>query len=160
MFSRSRVSLIRVSVRNFSLSSALNRRPPPKEESASGKRRKSLDPFDRRWKWTPKSAEPYNVKGGHLDWTKITALHRGVQLPGYVDKETGRFIHVEEMVPEIVVPDLKDCNLKPYVSYKAEDIGRKEQFTAKDLFDLTYKEQIVHEFKAKMQNEANKTKKE
>jgi len=33
---------------------------------------------------------------------------RGVQKPGYIDPKTKRFIFVEDMVPEIIVADLKD----------------------------------------------------
>ena len=29
--------------------------------------------------------------------------------------------HVPEMVPELVVPDLTECSLKPYVSYRTKD---------------------------------------
>lgn len=57
-----------------------------------------------------------------------------------------------------ILTNSKFVQLKPYVSYKAENIGRKEEFTAKDLFDLTYKEQIVNEYKSKIQ--ADKAKKE
>ena len=38
----------------------------------------------------------------------------------------------QEMVPELVVPDLSDTELKPYVSYKTKDIYQ-EQLTAKYL---------------------------
>ena len=30
--------------------------------------------------------------------------------------------HVPEKVPELIVPDLTDCPLKPYVSYKAKEV--------------------------------------
>jgi len=29
-------------------------------------------------------------------------------MPGYIDHLTGKFVYVEDMVPEIVVPDLTD----------------------------------------------------
>ena len=32
--------------------------------------------------------------------------------------------HVEEKVPELVVPDLTDCQLKPYVSYRTKVINQ------------------------------------
>jgi hypothetical protein len=38
-------------------------------------------------------------------------IGRGVQIPGYIDKKTEKFVHIEEMVPEIIVPDLKDCKV-------------------------------------------------
>ena len=31
-----------------------------------------------------------------------------------------------EMIPELIVPDLDDCNLKPYVSYKTKEINQEE----------------------------------
>ena len=38
----------------------------------------------------------------------------------------GNFIHpcgkVAEMVPELVVPDLSDCSLKPYVAYSTKEL--------------------------------------
>jgi hypothetical protein len=42
----------------------------------------------------------------------MTITHRGVQMPGYIDPKTKKFIFVKEMVPEIVVPDLKDCEVR------------------------------------------------
>ena len=39
-------------------------------------------------------------------------LDRGVQIPGYFDPRTKKFIYVSEMVPEIVVPrDLEKCDV-------------------------------------------------
>ena len=32
----------------------------------------------------------------------------------------------KEMIPELIVPDLDDCNLKPYVSYKTKEINQEE----------------------------------
>ena len=32
----------------------------------------------------------------------------------------------EEMIPELIVPDLSDCKLKPYVSYKTKEINQEE----------------------------------
>ena len=32
-------------------------------------------------------------------------------MPGYLDPVTKEFIHVEEMVPEIIVPDLEECQV-------------------------------------------------
>ena len=29
-------------------------------------------------------------------------------MPGYIDHQTGKFIYVDEMEPELVVPDLTD----------------------------------------------------
>jgi hypothetical protein len=35
-------------------------------------------------------------------------IDRGVQKHGYIDPKTNKFVFVEEMVPELIVPDLKD----------------------------------------------------
>lgn len=69
---------------------------------------------------------------------------RGVRDIGYM--LNGRFVKVPEMIPELIVPDLKDCNLKPYVSYKAEDVIQSE-FTPQQLFDAVYSKKIVIDYK-------------
>ncbi|XP_045774820.1 39S ribosomal protein L41, mitochondrial [Maniola jurtina] len=69
---------------------------------------------------------------------------RGVRDVGYY--LNGRFVKVPEMIPELIVPDLKDCDLKPYVSYKAKDVVQSE-FTAQQLFDAVYSKKIVTDFK-------------
>lgn len=33
-------------------------------------------------------------------------------MPGYMDHQTGKFVYVEEMEPELVVPDLTDFKVK------------------------------------------------
>ena len=53
--------------------------------------------------------------------------------------------HVPEMVPELVVPDLGDCQLKPYVSYRTKEIYQ-EPLTAKDLFNAVYGKKIISDF--------------
>ncbi|XP_053610451.1 large ribosomal subunit protein mL41 [Plodia interpunctella] len=70
--------------------------------------------------------------------------NRGVRTTGYV--LNGRFVEVPEMIPELIVPDLKDCDLKPYVSYKSEDVIQSE-FTPQQLFDAVYSKKIVTDFK-------------
>jgi len=52
-----------------------------------------------------------------------------------------QFVAVPEMIPELIVPDLTNCNLKPYVSYRTPTIT-EEPFSAKDLFDVFYKPKI------------------
>merc|ERR1719322_1665652 len=54
--------------------------------------------------------------------------------------------HVPEKVPELIVPDLEDCELKAYVSYATEDIYQ-EELSAKDLFNVIYGRKIVEDFK-------------
>ncbi|KAJ0174755.1 hypothetical protein K1T71_009863 [Dendrolimus kikuchii] len=69
---------------------------------------------------------------------------RGVRDVGYT--LDGRFVTVPEMIPELIVPDLKDCDLKPYVSYKAADVIQSE-FTPQQLFDAVYSKKIATDFK-------------
>ncbi|KAF9788884.1 hypothetical protein SFRURICE_018460 [Spodoptera frugiperda] len=69
---------------------------------------------------------------------------RGVRDTGYY--LDGRFVTVPEMIPELIVPDLKDFDLKPYVSYKAADVIQSE-FTPQQLFDAVYSKKIVTDFK-------------
>lgn len=58
----------------------------------------------------------------------------------------GVWQHIPEMVPQLVVPDLKDCHLKPYVSYRTKEI-HQEPITSKDLFNAVYGPKIVKDFK-------------
>lgn len=53
---------------------------------------------------------------------------------------------IPEMVPELIVPDLTDCQLRPYVSYRAAEVCQGT-FTARDLFDAVYSEQVAKDFK-------------
>lgn len=69
---------------------------------------------------------------------------RGVRETGY--RINGRFFPVPEMVPELIVPDLEGCKMKPYVSYKCPDVVQSE-FTSQDLFNAIYAEKIVEDFK-------------
>ena len=45
-----------------------------------------------------------------------------------------------------MVPDLTDFKLKPYVSYRTNEIAQ-EQFTAKDLFNVVYGRKILKDYK-------------
>lgn len=69
----------------------------------------------------------------------------GVREVGYKD-HNGKFVEVPEMIPELIVPDLSNFKLKPYVSYRVNDIDQPE-FDAKYLFDVVYKKKIVEDFK-------------
>uniref|UniRef100_A0A915PF65 39S ribosomal protein L41, mitochondrial n=1 Tax=Setaria digitata TaxID=48799 RepID=A0A915PF65_9BILA len=62
--------------------------------------------------------------------------YTGVQDVGFVDPVTERFVHVEEMYPELIVPDLRGFRLRPYVSYRTDSEIEKrrkkyEKLTAK-----------------------------
>ncbi|KOB77540.1 Mitochondrial ribosomal protein L41 [Operophtera brumata] len=69
---------------------------------------------------------------------------RGVRDVGYT--LNGKFYQIPEMIPEIIVPDLTNFNLKPYVSYKAADVIQSE-FTPQQLFDAVYSKKIVLDYK-------------
>ncbi|XP_065204820.1 large ribosomal subunit protein mL41 [Planococcus citri] len=69
----------------------------------------------------------------------------GHREPGYV--LGGKRYVPPESIPELIVPDLTDCPFKPYVSYRA--VTRDEpEFTAKDLFEVTYCRKMYDDFKA------------
>ncbi|CAD7089505.1 unnamed protein product [Hermetia illucens] len=68
---------------------------------------------------------------------------RGVRDTGITIK--GRYFEIPEKIPELIVPDLTDCKLKPYVSYKTPDIVQSE-FTSLDLFNSVYAKKIVEDF--------------
>ncbi|KAG7197068.1 hypothetical protein KM043_015656 [Ampulex compressa] len=57
-----------------------------------------------------------------------------------------KWVEIKEMIPEIIVPSLKDFKLKPYVSYKALNVVQSE-FTPKDLFNAVYATKIIDDFK-------------
>lgn len=52
------------------------------------------------------------------------------------------------MIPQLIVPDLKGCTLKPYVTYESEDVYQSE-FTAEDLFYAVYSKKITEDYKNK-----------
>ena len=88
-------------------------------------------------------------------------------------------LFLAEMIPELIVPDLYDCKLKPYVSYKTKEINQEEltsryftshkcfwrempikvvmkQFDFRDLFNVIYGNKIVQDFKeGKLDREGN-----
>lgn len=53
--------------------------------------------------------------------------YTGVQPNGYVDPNSGEFVVVKEACAELVVPDLTDFKLRPYVSFKT-DVRIEERF--------------------------------
>lgn len=68
----------------------------------------------------------------------------GIRWPGYWFKK--KFCYVKEMEPELVVPDLENFELKPYVSYRTEELSN-EPFTAKNLFDSIYADKVKENFR-------------
>lgn len=67
----------------------------------------------------------------------------GIRWPGYWFKR--KFCYVKEMEPELIVPDLEGFELKPYVSYRVEDITTAP-LTAKSLFDSIYADKVRESF--------------
>ncbi|XP_053200483.1 39S ribosomal protein L41, mitochondrial-like [Panonychus citri] len=67
----------------------------------------------------------------------------GIRWPGYWFKR--KFVYVKEMEPELVVPNLDNFNLKPYVSYKTPTINNSA-FTAEDLFKVSYGNSIIEAY--------------
>ncbi|XP_003387557.1 PREDICTED: 39S ribosomal protein L41, mitochondrial-like [Amphimedon queenslandica] len=59
---------------------------------------------------------------------------RGCKPTGFHTRN-GQFRVVKSMIPEIVVPDLSEFDLKPYVSHKAPYVVGKP-LTGKDLYSL------------------------
>ena len=53
--------------------------------------------------------------------------------------------------------DMKDCNLRPYVSYRTKDIYQ-EPLTSKDLFNAIYGHKILTDFKEGKIDESGKSK--
>lgn len=74
----------------------------------------------------------------------VPVQKRGVRDTGMV--VNGRYVEIPEKIPEIIVPSLDNCNLKPYVSYKAPDVIQSE-FTSIDLFNAVYSKKIIEDFK-------------
>nr|XP_016940663.1 39S ribosomal protein L41, mitochondrial [Drosophila suzukii] len=74
------------------------------------------------------------------------AIHkRGVRDTGII--VDGQYVEIPEKIPDIIVPDLTNCKLKPYVSYKAPEVVQSE-FTSLDLFNAVYSQKIIEDFKA------------
>lgn len=66
--------------------------------------------------------------------------------------ENGKQIPIPETIPELIVPDLTDFKLKPYVSYRAQK-PTQEEFTAEDLFNAVYAPKIIDDWNKKQLNE-------
>nr|SVE89018.1 EOG090X0IZW [Daphnia sinensis]SVE89639.1 EOG090X0IZW [Daphnia sinensis]SVE91520.1 EOG090X0IZW [Daphnia sinensis]SVE92146.1 EOG090X0IZW [Daphnia sinensis] len=68
----------------------------------------------------------------------------GVRPIGY--KAGTSFVKINELVPEIIVPDLTGFKLKPYVSYRVNDIVQPP-LTPEELFGAVYVKKITEDFK-------------
>lgn len=69
---------------------------------------------------------------------------RGPEEP-YVKLPDGSKKFIPEMIPDMIVPDLTDCQFKPYVSYQAPDVYQSA-FTPEQLFNAVYGPKIVKDF--------------
>ena len=69
----------------------------------------------------------------------------GVQEIGVKLASTGKYVVIPEMIPELVVPDLKDFPLKPYVSFRVPDVT-EPALTARDLYDAVYGRKLKDDF--------------
>lgn len=78
-------------------------------------------------------------------------LEKEYNRPNYIDqfrqKYPGfwidqKFHYVREMDAELIVPDLTDFKLKPYVSYRVGDLDQPP-LTAKDIFDNVYAPEVL-----------------
>lgn len=105
----------------------------------------------------------YN-KRGPRDFKKqqITNPHpaipidkRGVKDTGYLFQ--GKYYEVPEKIPQLIVPDLTETSLRPYVSYKTPDVIQSE-FTSEDLFNAIYSKKIIEDFKNGQINEDGSSK--
>ncbi|BFZ14326.1 hypothetical protein BsWGS_17364 [Bradybaena similaris] len=106
--------------------------------------RKSRVPWDKRFPVFPDDVAP-DKPGGSEEMMK--ALPEEIRAPtGIYNKVTNEYIHVPEMVPEFVVPDLTGFELKPYVSYKAKEINQSA-LTPQDIFNAVYARDIEDDFR-------------
>lgn len=102
---------------------------------------------DFKWPNQITTFEHYKLPQDLLDYEFNYPVCRdtmGIRWPGYWFKR--KFVYVKEMEPELVVPDLEGFQLKPYVSYRTEEVD-VPAMTAKDLFDAVYAEKITQQFK-------------
>jgi len=154
-------------IRNFSLTNALQggkkrrRRNAPTvqmferlPEYYKVKKLFRPHPWDRRYSPRAEEVGP-DMLYGHKELVEL--LPEKVHPPTSVRHAlTGEEIHVPEMVPELIVPDLTDFMLKPYVSYKVKEIEQKP-LTPKKLFEAVYAQQVADDYnERKIRIEGNK----
>lgn len=89
----------------------------------------------------PRDFKKEQIKNPH---PAIPIDKRGVKDTGYTFQ--GVYYEVPEKIPQLIVPDLTGCTLKPYVSYKAPDVIQSA-FTSEDLFNAIYSKKIIEDFK-------------
>ena len=119
--------------------------------------RKTNDIYDKRI--YPITGKHVNKKtpGGWEEFPKIAEELNPFRVAptGYEDSN-GKYHHVPELVPEFVVPDLTDFDLKPYVSYRVKELNQSE-FTAAHLFEACLANDVRQDFNAgKLKDEIKK----
>ncbi|KAI8775224.1 39S ribosomal protein L41 mitochondrial [Biomphalaria glabrata] len=106
---------------------------------------KSRKPWDKRFPVREEDVGP-DAKGGSVEMAE--ALPEQIVAPtGIIHRVTKEFIHIPEMVPEFIVPDLTGFELKPYVSYKATEINQGP-LTPVEIFNSVYAPKLEDDFKA------------
>ncbi|KAI3384363.1 hypothetical protein SNEBB_008236 [Seison nebaliae] len=111
-----------------------------------GKPKRSTIPYDKRFKLTPKSAGPAK-RGGYEEWGQLPEVKYGTEETGMFIN--GKFYHDKNMEIEWIVPsqeDMKNCKLKPYVSYNVEEVWT-EELSAKELYEKCLMNEDMNEFK-------------
>ncbi|XP_060073999.1 large ribosomal subunit protein mL41-like [Ylistrum balloti] len=84
--------------------------------------------------------------GSHEIAAKVQyPIYERVAETGKYDENVKKYRHIKEMVPEFIVPDLKDFKLKAYVPWGTEEINQAE-FTPRDLFFATYAKDLEKDF--------------
>ncbi|RUS80764.1 hypothetical protein EGW08_011487 [Elysia chlorotica] len=112
--------------------------------SSAVQARRSREPWDKRFPVRAEDVAP-DKKGGSKEMEE--ALPEDIVAPtGIHHRLTGEYIHVPEMVPEFVVPDLTGFELKPYVSYRAKEITQGP-ITPKDVFNSVYAETVEDDYR-------------
>lgn len=81
-------------------------------------------------------------------WLRLVQIHKQRAMHPWIPRENptgleieGQFVEFPEMVPEFIVPDLKDFSLKPYVDWTAEMVHTPEMDSLR-LFEATYGEKV------------------
>ena len=102
------------------------------------------DPRGTKWKYE------FDFRDPAIPWTHSTdkrishVIDYGEPALGYrVQTEKGnvKFVHVPEMSPKLVIPDLNNFNLRPYMSLSVDNDSLKETsepLSAKQLYDEHY----------------------
>lgn len=105
---------------------------------------KKFEAFNKRWSRKHKKMVFKKFQQKSKEFPDAIIERYGTQPTGIY--HASFFEHVPEKVPELVVPDLSECELRPYVSYATEDVFQDE-LTSQDLFNVIYGRKIIEDFK-------------